>query len=194
MRNHGCHPAVSPSAVGVPGEGQHLRCGKSRSRVRLPYRVQTGVGTNWEQGEGSQSSASNLTGEPGTPRTGAGVGFGGRPKPVPEKAERGWEHHHSQGQRSGEDAPSAAVRLRSWGRGPRGSGEAGLEGAGRWGAWVAQSVERPTSAQVTVSQFVDLSPASGSVLTACSEPGACFGFCVSFSLCPSSAHALSLNK
>ena len=32
--------------------------------------------------------------------------------------------------------------------------------------WVAQSVERPTSAQVMVSQFVSLSPVSGSVLTA----------------------------
>ena len=34
------------------------------------------------------------------------------------------------------------------------------------GAWVAQSVERPTSAQVTISQSVSSSPASGSVLTA----------------------------
>ena len=59
------------------------------------------------------------------------------------------------------------------------------------GAWVAQSVERPTSAQVMISQFVGSSPASGSVLMACSEPGACFGFCVSFSRCPSPAHALS---
>ena len=32
--------------------------------------------------------------------------------------------------------------------------------------WVAQSVERPTSAQVMISRFVGLSPASGSVLTA----------------------------
>ena len=35
-----------------------------------------------------------------------------------------------------------------------------------WGAWGAQSVERPTSAQVTISRFVGSSPASGSVLTA----------------------------
>ena len=35
-----------------------------------------------------------------------------------------------------------------------------------WGAWVAQSVERPTSAQVMISQSVSLSPASGSGLTA----------------------------
>ena len=35
-----------------------------------------------------------------------------------------------------------------------------------WGAWVAQSVKRPTSAQVTISRSVSSSPASGSVLTA----------------------------
>ena len=34
------------------------------------------------------------------------------------------------------------------------------------GAWVAQSVEQPTSAQVMISQSVGSSPASGSVLTA----------------------------
>ena len=34
------------------------------------------------------------------------------------------------------------------------------------GAWVAQSVERPTAAQVMISQFVSSSPTSGSVLTA----------------------------
>ena len=33
------------------------------------------------------------------------------------------------------------------------------------GAWVAQSVERPTSAQVMISRSVSLSPMSGSVLT-----------------------------
>ena len=59
------------------------------------------------------------------------------------------------------------------------------------GTWVARLVERPTSAQVMISQFVGSSPASGSVLTACSEPGACFRFSVSFSLCPSPAHTLS---
>ena len=35
-----------------------------------------------------------------------------------------------------------------------------------WGAWVAQLVKCPTSAQVMISWFVSLSPASGSVLTA----------------------------
>ena len=36
----------------------------------------------------------------------------------------------------------------------------------RWGAWVAQSVECLTSAQVVISQLVSSSPTSGSVLTA----------------------------
>ena len=35
-----------------------------------------------------------------------------------------------------------------------------------WGAWVAQSVELPTSAQVMISPSVSSSRASGSVLTA----------------------------
>ena len=63
----------------------------------------------------------------------------------------------------------------------------------RWqrGAWVAQSVKRPTSAQVTISQFVSSSPASGSVLTAQSlEPAS---DSVSLSLCPFPAHAVSLS-
>ena len=34
------------------------------------------------------------------------------------------------------------------------------------GAWVAQSVKRPTLVQVMISRFVSSSPASGSVLTA----------------------------
>ena len=35
-----------------------------------------------------------------------------------------------------------------------------------WGAWVAQSVKRPTSALVMISRLVSSSPASGSVLSA----------------------------
>ena len=50
------------------------------------------------------------------------------------------------------------------------------------GAWVAQSVERLTSAQVMASRFVSSSPASGSVLMNSSGPEVCFGFCVSLSL------------
>ena len=36
----------------------------------------------------------------------------------------------------------------------------------KWGAWVAEPIECPTSAQVTISPSVGSSPASGSVLTA----------------------------
>ena len=47
-------------------------------------------------------------------------------------------------------------------------------------AWVAQSVKRPTSAQLMISQFVSSSPTLGSVLTAQSlEPPLAF---VSYSL------------
>ena len=60
------------------------------------------------------------------------------------------------------------------------------------GAWVAQSVKRPTSAQVTISQSVSSSPASGSVLTVQSlEP---VSDSVSPSLWPSPVHALSLSQ
>ena len=50
-------------------------------------------------------------------------------------------------------------------------------------AWVAQLVERLTSAQVMISRLVSSSPTSGSGADSL-EPGACFGFCVSLSLCP----------
>ena len=59
------------------------------------------------------------------------------------------------------------------------------------GAWVAQLVKRPTSAQVMISQSVSSSPALGSVLTAQSlEP---VSDSVSPSLCPSPVYALSLS-
>ena len=35
-----------------------------------------------------------------------------------------------------------------------------------WGAWVAQSIKRPTSAHVMISRFVSSTPVLGSVLTA----------------------------
>ena len=41
-----------------------------------------------------------------------------------------------------------------------------LKNSSSRGAWVAQLVKRPTSVQVMISQFVGLSPALGSVLTA----------------------------
>ena len=56
---------------------------------------------------------------------------------------------------------------------------------------MAQSVKRPTSAQVMISRFVGLSPASGSVLTARSlEP---VSDSVSPSLCPIPTHTLSFS-
>ena len=58
------------------------------------------------------------------------------------------------------------------------------------GAWVAQSIKCPTSAQVTISRFVGSSSALSSVLTAHSlEPASDSVFP---SLCPSPTHALSL--
>ena len=66
-----------------------------------------------------------------------------------------------------------------------------LEWASQWGAWVAQWIERPTSAQVMISQVVGSSPVLGSVLSAQSlEPAS---DSVSPSLCPSPAHTLSLS-
>ena len=59
------------------------------------------------------------------------------------------------------------------------------------GAWVAQLVKRPTSAQVTISWFMTSSSMSGSALTARSLELASDS--VSPSLCPSPARALSLS-
>ena len=51
------------------------------------------------------------------------------------------------------------------------------------GTWVIQSLKRPTSAQVMISQFVGLNPALGSALTAQSLKPASNS--VPLSLCPS---------
>ena len=59
-------------------------------------------------------------------------------------------------------------------------------------SWVAQLVKRPTSAQVMISWTVGFEP-HVRLCADSSEPGACFGFCVSLSLCPSPVHALSLS-
>ncbi|VFV42726.1 Hypothetical predicted protein [Lynx pardinus] len=48
------------------------------------------------------------------------------------------------------------------------------------------------SLQVMISRFVEFEPHIGLCANR-SEPGACFGFCVSLSLCSSPAHALSLS-
>ena len=41
-----------------------------------------------------------------------------------------------------------------------------VRNADSWGAWVAQPVKRPTSAQVMISRSVSSSPTLGSILTA----------------------------
>ena len=67
-----------------------------------------------------------------------------------------------------------------------------------WGTWVAQSVKRPTSAQVMISLFMSLSPASGSVLTAQSLEAALDSVSPSLSVPPpltlSVSVSLSLKK
>ena len=59
------------------------------------------------------------------------------------------------------------------------------------GAWVAQSVKRPTSAQVMISRSVSSSPVSGSVLTVRSLEPALDSVSPSLSAPP--AHDLSLS-
>ena len=54
-----------------------------------------------------------------------------------------------------------------------------------WGTWVAQSVKRPTSAQVMISEFMGSSPASGSALTAPSLDPTSDSVSPSFSSLPS---------
>ena len=63
-----------------------------------------------------------------------------------------------------------------------------------WGAWVAQSVERPTSAQVMISRSMGLSPASGSLLTAQSLEPASDSVSPSLSAPPLLVLSLSLKK
>ena len=62
-----------------------------------------------------------------------------------------------------------------------------------WGAWVAQSVKRLTSAQVTISWSMSLSPMSGSGLMAQSLEPASDSVSPSLSLWPSPVHAVSLS-
>ena len=77
-----------------------------------------------------------------------------------------------------------------WTSGPE--DEANKRVLGR-GAWVVQSVGRPTSAQVMISQFMSLSPASGSVLTAQSREPALDSVSPSLSAPPLLVLCLSLK-
>ena len=63
-----------------------------------------------------------------------------------------------------------------------------------WGAWVAQSVKRPTSAQVIISQSVSSSPASGSGLMAQSLQPASDSVSPSLSAPPPFMLCLSLSQ
>ena len=62
------------------------------------------------------------------------------------------------------------------------------------GTWVAQSVERPTSAQVMISWFMGSSPMSGSVLTAQSLEPASDSASPSLSAPPPLVLCLSLSQ
>ena len=62
-----------------------------------------------------------------------------------------------------------------------------------WGAWVAQSVERPTLAQVVISQSLSSSPALGSVRTAQSLEPALGSVSPTLSVPPLLALCLSLS-
>ena len=63
-----------------------------------------------------------------------------------------------------------------------------------WGAWVAQSVERPTSARVTISRSVSSSPASGSGLMSQSLESASDSVSPSLSAPPPFKLCLSLSQ
>ena len=65
-----------------------------------------------------------------------------------------------------------------------------------WGAWVAQSIKRPTLTQVMILcfVFVDLSPTLGSVLTAGSLKPAWESVSPSLSVPPLFALCFSLSK
>ena len=69
-----------------------------------------------------------------------------------------------------------------------------LENKRERGAWVAQSVKRPTSAQGVISWFVSSGPASGSVLTAWSLKPASHSVSPSLSLCLSPTHVCALSQ
>ena len=68
-----------------------------------------------------------------------------------------------------------------------------LEDTANRGARVALSVERPTSVQVMMAQFMSSNPASGSVLTAQSQETASDSVSPSFSASPRFVLSLSFS-
>ena len=63
-----------------------------------------------------------------------------------------------------------------------------------WGAWVAQSVKRPTPAQVMILHFLTSSPTLGSGLTAQSSEPVLVSVSPSLSAPPLLALSLSLSE
>ena len=63
-----------------------------------------------------------------------------------------------------------------------------------WGAWVAQLIEVPISAQIMISWLVSLSPESGSMLTAHSLEFASDSVSPSLSTHPPNSCSVSLSK
>ena len=61
------------------------------------------------------------------------------------------------------------------------------------GCWGAQLVKHPTGGSGRDLTVCEFEPRVG-LCADSTEPGACFGFCVSLSLCLSLACALSLSK
>ena len=74
------------------------------------------------------------------------------------------------------------------------NGNSGYKVQSLWDAWVAQSVKHPTSAQVTISQFVSSSPTLGSVPTAQSLEPASYSVSPTLSVPPPLALSLSQKK
>ena len=74
------------------------------------------------------------------------------------------------------------------------SDKAGLRKWSSGEAWVAQSAERPTSAQVMISRLVGSSPTSGSVLTAQSLESVSDSVSPSLSLPLPHSHSVSVSK
>ena len=101
---------------------------------------------------------------------------------------------HSQTAQPGNSGSSAAPTLHTDLQDGATAGAVCVSRRGFRGAWVAQSVERPTSAQVTISRSVSSSPESGSGLMAQSLEPASSSVSPSLSTPPLLVFCLSLSK
>ena len=122
------------------------------------------------------------------------------PFPAPRQLVHGFHHNPHHYRHKAPKAPTSIFskqgRKKERKPPPPKSSEEGRSGvrqgdiktANSWGAWVAQSVERPTSAQAMISRSVSSSPASGSVPTAQSLEPASESVSPPLSVSPSHAH------